>query len=40
LCRDLADHLAGQQPRDSEDSMIETRWNQLVPAYLGVAANL
>jgi uncharacterized protein YndB with AHSA1/START domain len=34
----LADYIAGREPRDTEDSNIEARWNELVPAYQDLAA--
>ena len=33
----LADHLAGREPRDLEDSDIEARWEALAPAYQDLA---
>ena len=36
----LADDIAGRKPRDTEDSSIEARWNELVPAYQDLAANV
>ena len=36
----LADHLAGREPRDIDDSTIEARWNELLPTYQELAANV
>ena len=36
----LAGHIAGRKPRDTEDSSIEARWNELLPAYQDLAANV
>jgi uncharacterized protein YndB with AHSA1/START domain len=36
----LADHIAGRVPRDIEDSNIEARWDELLPAYQDLAANV
>jgi uncharacterized protein YndB with AHSA1/START domain len=36
----LADHIAGREPRDIEDSNIEARWDELLPAYQDLAANI
>ena len=34
----LADYIAGREPRDTEGSDIEARWNELVPSYQDLAA--
>ena len=36
----LTDHIAGREPRDIEDSTIEARWLELVPAYQVLAAQV
>jgi uncharacterized protein YndB with AHSA1/START domain len=36
----LTDHIAGREPRDIEDSKIEVRWDELLPAYQALAANV
>ena len=34
----LADYIAGREPRDTDGSDIEARWNELVPSYQDLAA--
>ena len=34
----LADYIAGREPRDTEGSDVEARWNELVPSYQDLAA--
>ena len=36
---DLAAHIAGRERRDAEDAH-RGRWNELVPAYQDLAANV
>lgn len=36
----LADHIAGRVPRDIEESKIEARWEELLPAYQDLAAKV
>ena len=35
----LAHHIAGREPRETEESTIEARWDELLPAYQVPAAN-